>query len=474
MFLISVLAIIIGGCSMAPKYKRPEAPVPAEWPKGPAYKQEVNEPNVPQASDLTWQEFFTDEKLRTVIDMGLKNNRDLRIAALNVERARGLYGIQAAELYPIINASGGYTKQRIPADLSGSGKVETAKQYDVELGMASWEIDFFGRIRSLKDAALKQFFASQMARRSAQISLISEIAAAYLTLAADEESLQIAESTFDSQQAAYDLIKRRYESGLSQRLDLLQVQTRVDAARVDISLYTRLVAQDQTALNLLVGSTVPEEYLPGSLTAVNQPQTISADISSDVLLRRPDVLQAENILMAANANIGAARAALFPRISLTSAIGTASVELNGLFSNGSTAWTFSPQFVMPIFDPRAWSALAVTKTDQKIAVAQYERSIQVAFKEVADSLALQGTIEAQLAAQQSLTDATDETYRLSNTRYLKGIENYLTVIDAQRSLYSAEQGLVTYRLQKAINQARLYGVLGGGDDPIFANMDMKP
>lgn len=471
--IVLTLMICIAGCSLAPKYTRPEAPVPTEWPKGDAYKDIKTDANVPTADKITWQEFFTDEKLRTVIDMALKNNRDLRLAALNVERAQGMYGIQRAELFPIINANAGLTKQHLPADLSGQGVSITKKAYNVELGMASWQIDFFGYIRSLKDAALQEYFASQMARRSAQITLISQVANAYLMLAADNESLQIAKSTLESQQAAYDLIKKRYDTGLSQEIDLLQVQTRLDAARVDVSLYTRLAAQDRNALNLLVGSTVPDEFLPTTLDAVSQPQEISAGIPSEVLLRRPDVLQAENMMLAANANIGAARAALFPRIVLTSAVGTSSAELNGLFSNGSTSWTFAPQITVPIFDPRAWSALTVTKTDQKIALAKYERAIQQAFREVADALAIQGTIESQLAAQRSLTKAQDDTYRLSNARYMKGIDSYLSVIDAQRSLYAAQQGLVSYRLAKLTNQARLYAVLGGGDDSVVVNNPKK-
>ncbi|MCE5341875.1 MAG: efflux transporter outer membrane subunit [Planctomycetaceae bacterium] len=463
------LMVSVTGCSMAPKYTRPESPVPTEWPKGDAYKEIKTDANAPAVDKITWQQFFTDAKLQTVIDMALKNNRDLRLAALNVERAQGMYGIQRAELFPVINANAGLTKTHLPADLSGQGVSLTKKTYNVELGMASWQIDFFGYIRSLKDAALQEFFASQMARRSSQITLISQVANAYLTLAADNESLQIARSTLDSQQAAYDLIKKRYDIGLSQEIDLLQVQTRVDSARVDVSLYTRLAAQDKNALDFLVGSTVPDDFLPATLDAVAQPQEISAGISSDVLLRRPDVLQAENMMLAANANIGAARAALFPRIALTSSIGTSSTQLSGLFSNGSTTWTFAPQITMPIFDPRAWSALTVTKTDRKIALTKYERTIQQAFKEVADALAVQGTIESQLAAQRSLTKAQEDTYHLSNTRYLKGIDNYLSVIDAQRSLYAAQQGLVSYRLAKITNQARLYAVLGGGDDSIYAN-----
>jgi multidrug efflux system outer membrane protein len=461
-----ISSFLISGCSLAPKYARPQAPVPAEWPKGAAYKENEADANAPAVSKIKWREFFTDERLVKIIETALKNNRDLRIAALNVEKARGMYGIKKAELLPIINATGKASKERGSADLSTTGKSTRTEKYSVDFGMASWEIDFFGYLGSLKQAALKEYLATEQACRSTQILLVSEVASAYLTFAADRENLQLAQSTLNTQQAAYDLIKRRYENGLAQELDLLQVQTRVDAARVDISLYTRLTAQDETALNLLVGCSVSSELLPADLNSVNQPKEISAGISSESLLDRPDILQAENMLKASNANIGAARAALFPRITLTTSVGTASNELSGLFSPGTYTWNFAPQVVMPIFDPRAWSALAVSKTQQKIVVAQYEKSIQTAFKEVADALAVQGTIGQQLLAQQSLANAAAETYRLSNTRYIKGIDSYLGVIDAQRSLYAAQQTLVSFRLAKLANQVKLYAVLGGGGDTI--------
>jgi len=293
---------------------------------------------------------------------------------------------------------------------------------------------------------------------------VSGVANAYLTLAADRETLNLAQSTLDTQKAAYDLIRRRHEVGLLPVLDLRQAQTRVDAARVDAALYSRLVAQDENALDLLVGSKVPAELLPDNLTLASPAREISPGISSEVLLLRPDILQAENRLKAANANIGAARATLFPRISLTAAFGTASSDLSGLFKPGSESWNFFPQIVVPIFDARAWSALDAVKVEQEIAVAQYEKAIQTAFREVADALAVRGTVEDQLSAQQSFADAVAETYRLSNARYAKGIDSFLGVLDAQRSLYAAQQGLISVRLAKFANQVRLYAVLGGGAD----------
>ena len=463
--LLATTVVLLTGCTLAPKYTRPEAPVPASWPSGPAYDNARVTPGAPAAAELGWREFFIDERLRKIIEAALRNNRDLRVAALNVERARAFYGIQRAGLLPAVNATGSGSRQRVPADLSSSGKTTTSEQYGVNLGIASWEIDFFGRIRSLKDTALQEYLATEQARHGAQVLLVSGVANAYLAFAADRETLKLAQSTLESQLAAYDLIRRRFDVGLSPALDLRQAQTRVDAARVDMALYSRLTAQDENVLALLVGSKVPVDLLPDNLSLVSPTREISPGMSSEALLLRPDILQAENLLKAANANIGAARAALFPRISLTTAFGTASGELSGLFKSGSESWNFSPQIVVPIFDARSWSALEAIKVEQEIAVAQYEKAIQAAFREVADALAVRGTVEDQLSAQLSLVEAVSETYRLSNARYAKGIDSFLGVLDAQRSLYAAQQGLIAVRLTRFANQVRLYAVLGGGGDP---------
>ena len=460
--LLAGLLICLGGCTMIPKYTRPEAPVPDAWPSGPAYKETAAAEKAPAALGLQWRQFFTDERLQKIIDTALQNNRDFRVAALNVERARALYRIQHAELYPV--AETGITASKQHALISGSTGLVTIQQYSTTLGISSWEVDFFGRIRSLSQKALEEYFATEQARRSAQILLVSEVADAYLTLAADRENLKLAQSTLESQQAAYHLIQRRFEVGIAPELDLRQVQTRVDAARVDVAKYTELAAEDENALNLLAGSPVPADLLPQELSVVKPLPDVSAGTSSEVLLRRPDILQAESLLKGANANIGAARAAFFPRISLTSAVGTASGDLSGLFKSGSFVWNYAPQLVLPIFDARTWSALKVTKVEREIAVAQYEKAIQSAFREVADALAKRGTLGDQMKAQQSLVDATAKTYQLSTARYQKGIDIYLNVLDAQRSLYSAQQGLIAIRLTKLSNQVRLYGVLGGGSE----------
>jgi multidrug efflux system outer membrane protein len=459
---LAITAVLLAGCTMVPKYTRPDAPVPAGWPSGPAYKETTSAPGASVAADLQWREFFTDERLQNIIETALKNNRDLRVAALNVERARALYRIQRVELFPKLETGVSASKQRVM--ISGATGLVTLEQYGVNLGISSWEVDFFGRIRSLEKRALEEYFATEQARRSAQILLVSEVANAYLTLAADRENIKLAQSTLESQQAAYNLIRRRFEVGLAPELDLRQVQTRVDTARVDVARYTELAAKDENALNLLVGSPVAADLLPEVLSVVAPLPDVSPGMSSEVLLRRPDILQAENLLKAANANIGAARAAFFPRISLTTAIGSASGDLSGLFKSGSFVWSYAPQIVLPIFDARTWSALKATKVEREIAVAQYEGAIQGAFKDVADALARRGTVGDQMAAQQSLLDATAITYRLSNARYMKGIDIYLNVLDAQRSLYAAQQGLISIRLGKLANQVRLYAVLGGGGD----------
>lgn len=463
--LLLGMALIPAGCTLAPKYTRPKAPITTEWPSGAAYAKNQATPNLSDVQQLKWREFFSDEKLQQVIGTALTNNRDLRLAVLNVERTRAMYGIQRAGVLPTINAVGSGSKQSVPADLSNGGRRQTIERYDANLGVAAWEIDFFGRIRSLKERALKEYLATEQARRSAQILLVSSVAHAYLALGADRENLKLSQTTLESQQGAYDLIKRRQQRGLIPDLDLYRAQAQVEVARGDVARFTQLVAQDENALNLLVGTNVSATLLPEELGSVTHLKEIQPGLPSEVLLRRPDVVQAEHLLRAANADIGAARAAFFPRVSLTATIGTASSDLSGLFKAGSGAWSYAPQIVMPIFDARTWSAHKAAKVQQEIAVAQYERAIQGAFREVADTLAVRGTVDQQVAAQQSLVHAVAETYRLSNSRYEKGLDSYLSVLDAQRSLYAAQQGLVSLRMAKLANHVSLYAVLGGGWQP---------
>ena len=313
--LMSTIITLLVGCTLAPEYTRPASPVPADWPTGDAYKDTRAATVAPTGSELKWREFFTDKRLQKIIETALNNNRDLRLAALNVEKVRALYGIQRAELLPTVNATGSGSKERVSADLSSTGRAMTSERYGVNLGISSWEIDFFGRIRSLKDQALQEYLATEQARRSAQVSLVSAVANAYLTLAADRGNLKLVRFTLESQQDAYALIQRRYEVGFVTELDLRRAQTQVDAARGDVARYTQLTAQDQNALNLLAGSAVPEDLLPADLSSVTPPKDISPGLSSEALLNRPDILQAEHRLRGACAFMGAARAAFFPHLS---------------------------------------------------------------------------------------------------------------------------------------------------------------
>jgi len=460
--ILAAIAVFICGCTMAPKFERPAAPVPGAWPTGEAYREGKPASAIPAPSETAWREVFPDEKLQKVIDLALNNSRDLRLAVLNVEKARALYGIQRAQLFPAVDAVGSGSRTRTPADLSYSGKAGTSSQYSVTGGVISWEIDFFGRIRSLKDAALEEYLATDQERRSTQILLISAVANTYLTLAGDRENLKLSQSTLEAQETSYKLIKKRYDVGLSNELDLRRSQSQVDTARVDVARNTQLVARDENALNLLVGSTVPPELLPAQLAAVVPPKEITPGLPSEQLLQRPDVAAAEHRLRESNANIGAARAAFFPRISLTSYIGTASSDLSNLFKAGQDTWSFAPQIVLPIFDPRIWSAYDLSKVQKEQAVTQYEKTVQTAFREVADALAVQGTVDKQIEAQRSLVEAVSETYRLSNARYVRGIDNYLSVLDAQRTMYSAQQALISLQLARISNLVTLFKVLGGG------------
>ena len=418
--------LCLSGCAaMAPKYTQPAAPVAKSWPYGPAYPTGAPRPEQKPPAEIPWQEFFPDPQMQELIALALENNRDLRVAALNIERSRAQYQIQRAELLPQIDATAAGSGQRLPEGLSGNDQAETIHQYSVGLGVSSYELDLFGRVQSLKDQALAQYLATEQARRTVQISLVAEVAANYLNLAVDRERLQLARNTMEAQQATFQLIQRRFEVGVSSELDLRQAQTRLDAARVDIARYTTLVAQDENALNLVVGATVPAELLPEALAeALTSVQDIAPGLPSEVLLIRPDVLAAENLLKGFNANIGATRAAFFPRITLTGSVGLASDELSGLFQSGSGVWSFAPKIVLPIFDAGSNRAkLKVAEVDRDIAVARYEKTIQNAFREVADALAQRGTIDDQMAAQQSLTDSIEAGYRLSRARYEKGVDS---------------------------------------------------
>lgn len=316
----------------------------------------------------------------------------------------------------------------------------------------------------MKEQALREYLATEEARRGAQVALISATAGAYLALAADQDNLGLAQSTLKTQEDAYALIKKQFDAGVATEMDLRRAQTQVDTARGEVARFTQIVAQDRNALNLLAGEPVPDEWLPENLAGVASPADLSPGLSSEVLLRRPDIMAAEAQLQGANAFIGAARSAFFPRIALTTAIGVASDELSGLFGSGSGTWSFAPTISLPIFDARTWAAYRVSKATREIALAQYEKAIQTAFREVADALAVQGTLDQQIASQESIVDSLTTVHSLAEKLYQQGVVSYLEVLDAQRSLYAVQQGLNGLRLARAANRVHLYAVLGGGAD----------
>ncbi len=461
-FLVVIAILGLAGCSttLAPDYNRPTAPTPAAWPSGPAYKAAPANTNGPNATEIPWRDFFANSQLQKTIELALANNRDLRVAALTIEKTRAAYRIRRSDLLPTISAMGYGTKQEVFATVGNFDEPVQIEYYSVNIGFSSYELDLFGRIRSLKASALEQYLATEQARRSMQISLVAEVAGAYLSLAANRDLLRLAQDTLESQETTYELIQRRYELGDASELELRQAQTRLDAARVDIAKYTGLTAMSANALNLLAGTTVPEELLPRELTPLKD---ISAGLPSEVLQHRPDIMQAENQLKAANADIGAARAAFFPSITMSGSLGTMSDQLSGLFKSGTKVWSFAPQITLPIFTAgRNMANLDAATAERDIRLANYEKTIQTAFKEVADALAQRGSLLEQMEAQESLTEASDASYRLSDARYRNGIDGYLTVLDSQRSLYGARQGLIAIRLARLTNLVTLYKVLGGG------------
>ncbi|MBS0512664.1 MAG: AdeC/AdeK/OprM family multidrug efflux complex outer membrane factor [Proteobacteria bacterium] len=457
---IALAAMLAGGCSLIPEYQRPAAPVPAAFPNASSNAASA----APQADTLAWRDYFADARLREVIELALTSNRDLRVAALNIERARAQYGIQRAALFPAIGATGAENAQRLPGDLSVTREPRISRQFSATLGFSAYELDFFGRVRSLEEQALEQYLATEEARRSAQIALVAEVANTWLTLAADRERLALARSTYGTRQKSYDLTRRSFDAGAVSALDLRQAETLLEGARADVARYTALVAQDGNALALVVGAPLPEETLPEKLTdALTTVAELPAGVPSEVLVRRPDILQAERALRAANASIGAARAAFFPSITLTAAAGTASASLDGLFQGGSGTWSFLPQIRIPIFEGgRLQASLDAAEIQRDINVAQYEKAIQSAFREVADGLAVRATVTEQLDARRKLVAATAETYRLSDARYRAGVDSYLGLLDAQRALYGAELDLIGVRLSEASSRVALYKALGGG------------
>lgn len=452
-------ATALAGCTLAPRYERPGLPVGQSWPTPTA-----TEASAVSGADLAWRDVFQDARLRSVIALALEQNRDLRVAVANIESARAQYRAQRAGLLPAINAVGAGERSRTPASASATGRSDVSDQYSVSAGFSAYELDLFGRVRSLSAAALQSYFAVEENRRTVQISLISEVANAYLRLAADQDLLKITEDTLATREAGLDLSRKRFEAGATSELDLRQAQTLTEQARSDAAVARAQVDQDLNALRLLVGADVPADLLPqGELTGVGVMADIPAGLPSEVLVRRPDVRAAEHTLQAQNANIGAARAAFFPRISLTGSAGTLSPDLGGLFGAGTRSWSFAPQVVLPLFAGGANIAnLRGAEAQRDAAVATYEKAIQTAFREVADALAVRATIRDRVSAQERLVEAAAVTQRLSQARYDRGVDSYLTLLDAQRTLYAARQTLLAAQLAQGTNRIELYRALGGG------------
>ncbi len=457
---LAVGTALLSACgTLAPDYERPAAPVAAAWPQ-----QGDETAGATPAAELPWHDYFTDPRLQALIARALEDNRDLSVALLNIEQARARYRIQRAERLPAIDAGARQSVQRLPADLNGNGQAAISRQYGASVGLASWELDLFGRIRSLQDAALQTYLASEEARRGAQLSLVAELAEAWFTLAADRSQLALAQRTFEAQQQSRDITARSLALGVASRLELSQLETTLQRARADVARLEAQVAADRNALELLAGGPLAEALLPTSLDDAGGTLALPpAGLPSEVLVRRPDVLQAEHRLQAANADIGAARAAFFPSISLTAAAGTASASLDGLFEAGARSWSFVPQVSVPIFHAGALQAsLEVAEIQRDIEVANYEQAIQSAFREVADALAERATIDRRLDAERKLVEASRDAFDLSDARYRRGIDSYLNQLDAQRTLYAAEQELIRTRLVETSNRVQLYKALGGG------------
>ncbi len=458
--LLAATAAMLTACTMAPRYRQPKSPVPAAFENASATADAA----VP-AAEIGWREFFPDPELQDLIGRALANNRDLRIATLNVEAARAQYRIRRADLVPGIDAQGQANNQRTPASLSSTGESELTRSYSAGLGVTAFELDLFGRVRSLRRAALEDYFSLEENRTAAQLLLVSEVANAWLTLIADRELLALAQETRDSQLKSFELTKLRFNQGVSSEIELHRSETAWREAEVDIAAQTRRVAQDRNALALLVGEPLPAEVGAGghAIDAQTFSKELPAGLPAELLTRRPDVRAAEHALKAANADIGAARAAFLPSISLTGFYGNASDDLSSLFDSGHRSWSFTPQIRLPIFAGGAnVAALNLANVRKRIEVARYEQAIQSAFRDVADALIARATFTDQIRAQEALARATENSYRLADMRYRGGVDSYLGALIAQRDLYAAQRALIETRLAGASNLVNLYTALGGG------------
>lgn len=470
-----LLCAQLSACTMIPHYLQPDMPVTKTWDKR-MMPEPVSEDASKAMAAIGWKQFFVSEPLRQVIETTLENNRDLRTAALNVQAAQALYRVQRADLLPGVDAAGSSTRQKITEAQAGTEYISST--YTANLASTAFELDLFGRIRSENKAALETYFASASARDAVQVSLVAEVANAYLQWLADRKILKLTNETLQTQEKSYELINASYKKGVASKLDLAQVRTAVETARSNKALYQRYVMQDKNALLLLMGNT-PKDGLPkATLDSIELMQYLPTDLTSEVLLMRPDVQEAEHQLKADNANIGAARAAFFPTISLTGSYGYASSDMSDLFSSAASgAWSFVPRITLPIFQGgRNIANLDYSKLKKEASVAQYEKTIQTAFKEVADELAAYATLDDEIKARKALVEATQESYDLSYARYKHGIDSFLNVLDAQRSLFSAQQQEIEVEKQRLANLVNLYKVLGGGvlDDTKEETKDKTP
>lgn len=448
----AALVVALTGCAtMIPNYQRPAAPVAAAFPGS---KQQ---PAATAASDIDWRDYFGDPRLKRLIEAALRNNRDLRVAVLNIEQARAQYQIRRADELPTVGI--GVTASRQP-----TGRGGIASTYTAGLAVAAYELDFFGRVRSLSEAALAQYMGTEEARRNVQIALVSSVASTYLNMVAGDELLALARRALVTREESFRLLKLKYDVGAASELDYRQAESLLEGTRAALAQLNRQRALDENALVLLLGQPLPAELPQGSsLSAQGLIRELPVGVPSEVLTRRPDVRLAEQQLIAANASIGAARAAFFPRITLTGSAGTASSELSGLFKSGSGAWSFAPQLLLPIFDSgRAQAGLDAANVSRDIALAHYEKAIQTAFREVADALAGRATLAGQRRALEAQANAEEARLRLAELRYRNGAASYLDVLDAERSLFAAQQAVVQVHAQQVQNQVTIYKVLGGG------------
>lgn len=467
-----LVTVAITGCSLAPKYERPDAPVPAQYPeqfgqvKGASgLKVNVSSPDALASADLGWREFFRDPRLLALIDVAIKNNRDMRIAVQRVQEARALYGVQQSERFPTIGAGANAQIQRNPESVrtGGPSADSVSRYYQAGIGMTAFELDFFGRVKNLTEAAYQQFLATDEARRTVHINLVAQVAQAYFTLRTAEQQRVLMQQTLASRENAYSLVRTRLNAGVAGALDLNQAQSQLDTVRADLAGIQRVYAQAQNALQLLLGQEIPVGLPKPAVFGKNQLlAAIPVGLPSDLLTRRPDIIGAEKSLLGANANIGAARAAFFPNISITGLLGFASSSLGGLFSSGNQFWSFSPQLTTPIFSGGVSGNLDLTKARKNIAVAQYEKTIQTAFREVADALAGEATYSNQLDALRSLENSASETLKIARMRYENGVDSFLQVRSAEVDLYSAQRLFLQTGLESLLNRVELYKALGGG------------